>query len=253
VVAEQPVGSSLIESGDRFALQPTGACDLARHERRQIPRAVAERRHDDGDAVDAVEEVFAKLLFPDEHGGPMVRGREHADVRLAQRARAEPLELSVFDRAQNLALSLPAQVGDFVQEQGAAVGQLELALDLRLCAGERAAFVTKQLAVDQRFAESRGIERDERAGGARGRVVDCARENRLAGARLAENQGGQVGPRREARALEARLHRGIARHEIIERRVPDRVADVARRHAHPPPVGRSVETASRIVRSGSIA
>ena len=131
VVREQPVGGGAIESDDGFALHLTGAGDLARHQRPQILRALAERRHDDGDAVDAVEEVFAELPFLDECSGAMMRGRQHADVRLPQRLGAEPLELAVFDRAQDLALSLRAQIGDFVQEQGAAIGQLELALDLR--------------------------------------------------------------------------------------------------------------------------
>ena len=41
---------------------------------------------------------------------------------------AQPLELAVFDGAQDLGLRRRAHVRDLVEEEGAAVGQLELSL-----------------------------------------------------------------------------------------------------------------------------
>ena len=102
----------------------------------------------------------------------------------AVRSDSEPeaLELAVLDRAQDLALSRQAEVGDLVEEQRPSVGELEFPLHPLIGAGERAPLVAEQLAVEQRLAQRRGVERDERLRLARRRVVDRAREERLAGA-----------------------------------------------------------------------
>ena len=62
---------------------------------------------------------------------------------------AESLELPVFQHAQDFHLGQGAHVGDFVEEQCALVGELELALDGLLRTRESAALVTEKLAFDQ--------------------------------------------------------------------------------------------------------
>ncbi len=81
---------------------------------------------------------------------------------------------------------------------------------LRARAGERAALVAEQLALEQRLGDRGAVHRDERLAARRAFVVDAAREQLLAGARLAHDQHRRQAARRHlARAIQ---------------RVPDRVA-----------------------------
>ena len=70
---------------------------------------------------------------------------------------ADALELAVFDNAQQLLLHQPRGIGQFVQEQGAAVGALEPALVGARCAGERPGFVAEQFALEQRIGDGRAV------------------------------------------------------------------------------------------------
>jgi hypothetical protein len=79
-----------------------------------------------------------------------VRCRHHPHVGGLDRLGAEPLELAVFDRAQDLGLTRRAHVGDLVDEERSAVGQLELAAHAVLRTGEGAAFVAEELTVEKR-------------------------------------------------------------------------------------------------------
>ena len=58
---------------------------------------------------------------------PGVGRREDADVHVARARRADALELAGLEHAQQLRLQVERHVGDFVQEQRAAVGELEAA------------------------------------------------------------------------------------------------------------------------------
>jgi hypothetical protein len=62
-------------------------------------------------------------------------------------------------------------------------------------AGEGAALVAEQLGLEKLFGQRRAVERDERSLAARRRAVQEARDDLLAGARLAEQQRGGVGGR----------------------------------------------------------
>ena len=77
----------------------------------------------------------------------------HVDT-LRPRA-AEPLELLLLQHAQQLRLELERNVADLVEEERAAVGELEAADLLRDRAGERAALVAEELALEKPRRESR--------------------------------------------------------------------------------------------------
>ena len=67
-------------------------------------------------------------------------------------------------------------------------GQLELPELLLVRAGERAALVAEQRALDQLVRDRRQVDRDERRVAPAGLAVEQPREQLLAGAALAENQ-----------------------------------------------------------------
>ena len=65
---------------------------------------------------------------------------------------ADAPELARLEHAQQLRLHVEGQLADLVEEQRAAVGVLERALARRDGAGERAALVPEELALDERVA-----------------------------------------------------------------------------------------------------
>ena len=84
-------------------------------------------------------------------------------------------DLAVLQRAQHLGLRGEVHVADLVEEERAAVGLLEEAALARLGAGERAALVAEELALDQLARDRGAVDLDERrvlaraeAGGWRG-------------------------------------------------------------------------------------
>ena len=84
------------------------------------------------------------------------------NVRPDRPRAADALDLALLDRAQQLGLQVEPQIADLVEEQRAAVGQLELADALLQRAGERALLVAEQRALDQ-LARNRGeVDGDER-------------------------------------------------------------------------------------------
>ena len=66
------------------------------------------------------------------------------------------------EHAQQLRLQRRGHLGDLVEEERAAVGQLEAAQPPLGGAGEGAALVAEQLALDERLGDGRAVEGDER-------------------------------------------------------------------------------------------
>ena len=65
------------------------------------------------------------------------------------------VDLALLQRAQQLGLQLERQLADLVEEQRAAVRELEAARAALQRAGEGAALVAEELALDQRWRGSR--------------------------------------------------------------------------------------------------
>ena len=113
----------------------------------------------------------------------------------ARARRADALELAGLEHAQQLGLLAERDVGDLVEEQRAAVGQLEAADAVALGVGERALHVAEQLALEHALGEAAGVDGDHAAASARARDgVQRPRDDPLAGAVLAGDQ--HVGVRR---------------------------------------------------------
>lgn len=77
---------------------------------------------------------------------------------------------------------------DFVEEQRAAVGKLELADAALLRAGERTGLMAEQFALDHRLGQRAGIDCHERPLAAAGQIVQGAGHYLLAGAGFTQNQ-----------------------------------------------------------------
>jgi hypothetical protein len=104
-------------------------------------------------------------------------------------------------------LQVERHVADLVEEERAAVGLLEAAAPRRLRAGECAALVAEQLALEQVLGYRRGVDRDERTRGARAVLVQRIGDQLLARARFAGDQHGDDALAEAADGAEHVLHR----------------------------------------------
>ena len=99
---------------------------------------------------------------------------EHAHVDVDHVLAADADDLAGLQRAEHLGLRGEIHVADLVEEERAAVGLLEEAALPRLRAGERAALVAEELALDELARDGRAVHLDERRVVARAEAVDGA-------------------------------------------------------------------------------
>ena len=122
-----------------------------------------------------------------------MRGGDDAHIGLDRRAAADGGVFAFLQHAQQARLRLGRHVADLVEEQRAAGGLLELAGRALHGAGEGAALVAEQLALDQLARDRRHVERHERSFATLAVVVQRARHQLLAGARFARDHDREVG------------------------------------------------------------
>ena len=77
---------------------------------------------------------------------------------------ADRLNFAGFEESEQMSLHLKAHLGNFVEENRAAVRRLEAAHAVAVCASEAAARVPEELGLEQRVSNCRAIDGDERPG-----------------------------------------------------------------------------------------
>ena len=123
----------------------------------------------------------------------LVGGGDDPHVHRDRLGSADRGEALFVERAQDFGLRLQAHVADFVQEQRAAIGLLELAVLIGGGAGKCSLAVSEQLALDRVFGNGGAIYLDKHFILAQAEGMDGVRDQFLAGARLAINQDASVG------------------------------------------------------------
>ena len=163
-------------------------------ERRDVLAALAQRRHGQVDDVEPVEQVLAERALRD-HVAQVAVGRgDDADVDAAAGAiGADLLQLAGLEEAQQQALHAQRHLADFVEEDRAAVGHLELARLVAIGAGEAALDVAEQLRLEQRLGQAGAVDGDEVVVLARAVGVHRPRDEFLADAALAGDEHLGVG------------------------------------------------------------
>ncbi len=172
---------------------------------------LAQRRHAQLDHVDTVVEILAEATCGNQLAEVAVGRRKDAHVDRLLALVADRARGLFLDQAQELHLHREWQVGDFVEEQRAALGRLHEARLVGNCAGEAAAAVTEKLALHQFRRYRAAADGHERCVLARPALVDQARDQFLAGAGLAGDVHRRLAPRHAADHGPELLHRlGIA-------------------------------------------
>src|SRR5262249_13556240 len=141
---------------------------------------------------EAEVEVLAELPAVDLAHEIALRRSDDAHVRVHRLVAADAAELARLEDAQELRLDVERELADLVEEDGAAVRELEGALARVDGARERAALVAEELALDERVAHRPAVDDEERLGPARRVRPDRAREHVLARAGLALEEDRRV-------------------------------------------------------------
>src|SRR5262249_33368231 len=154
-------------------------------------------------------------------GGEIAIGRRHDPyVRAARGRLADAHELAVLQDAQDLPLQVVGDLADLVEKERTAVGGLDASGAVVRGAGEGAADVPEELALEE-LARDRGApHRDEWALGAPAPLGRAMRAAFLSGTRLAEHEDGGVGRSHQIDLLqELSRGRALAHHPASAERV----------------------------------
>src|SRR5690606_32834884 len=163
-------------------------------EQRHVAPPLAQGRNVDGKDVEPVVEILAKCPVAHRLAQVAIGRGNDADIHLLRPGGADRLELSFLEDAKQLGLELQRQLADLVEEDRSAVGEGKAPLALLGGAGEGALLVAEELALDESARHGGTIDLDERAIGSVAGAVNGAGDELLAGARLAVDQDGGVGP-----------------------------------------------------------
>src|SRR5262249_38959487 len=124
-------------------------------EDRDVFAALAKRRKDEPRDVEPIVEILAEALLGDGRQKLLVRRGDDAHVDPNGLVLADPSDLVLLNRAEELRLECERRLGDLVEEERAAIGLFEEAFSRRDGAGERAARVAEELALEQRLGDRR--------------------------------------------------------------------------------------------------
>ena len=200
-------------------------------EARDIADALAQGRHRDLEDVDPVEQVLAELLVRDHVREVLVRRGDDPHVDLDGLGPADRCERTLLEHAQELHLKRGGHISDLVEEERAAIGDLEQARLILHRAGERAAHVAEQRALEEVVVERGAVLHDERLLRAGPVIVDRARDQLLAGAALAVNEHGGLALHDLREQLHDIAHRRRVADDLVERVAERRRRDLRRQRA----------------------
>ena len=105
--------------------------------------SLAKRGHANGHDTQAIVQILTELSIRDQLVEPSIGGRDDAHRDANRLLTSKPLHLSVLQHTKQLGLRRLVQVADFVEEDAAAIGELELAAPQCRRTGERALLVTE--------------------------------------------------------------------------------------------------------------
>ena len=124
--------------------------------------ALAQRRDPEPDHAQPIEEVFTELALSDQGVDGNVGRGDDPDVGRHRLGFAQRLDVSRFEKPEQLRLNAPVQLADLVQQEGAPCGAADHSRSVLARVRERPSAVAEQLAVGGVAMQTGAIERDER-------------------------------------------------------------------------------------------
>ena len=151
------IESGFCESSRRTPIVGGIAQQKTFREQSEIFRPLAQRRHDDRDDIQAIQQIFAERVLFD-HVGEIAIGRgDDAHVRAPRDRVADAFVFAILDEAQQFRLQRKRHIADFIEKQSAAFGLIDATQFIFGSAGKRAFFVTEQFALEQLGRKRRAI------------------------------------------------------------------------------------------------
>ncbi len=152
----------------RLSPVPREALQEVLDEHRHVFLAFTERRHQQRDDVEPIEQVLSKGALGDQLAQvPVGRANHpHVDGTFGS-LRADLLQLSGFEKAEHERLHAQCHFADLVQKHGARIRDFELAGLVAIGARETAFDVPEELRFQERFRQPRAVHHDERPRGSR--------------------------------------------------------------------------------------
>ena len=154
----------------RLAGEANGRGPLARdpHQQRgdelaQVLATVAQRQQMEFKPAQPGQQVVAKGAGPDSGVEILVSGREHPDIHLDGRRRADRQDLTLLQYAQQNRLRRRRQLGDLIEKERPLMSGPDQTCAILDGAGERALLGPKELALDERGGQSATVERHKAA------------------------------------------------------------------------------------------
>src|SRR5262245_39257162 len=133
-------------------------------------------------------EICAEPAFPHRGGEIGIGGADDPDIHDLGRSGAETTNGAIVQERQNLRLERCRKQRDLIEEQGAAVGELEEAGFRATSVRESSAFIAEQLRFEQVFGNRGAVDIDERTARAGASPMNRAGDETLAGPCLAADQ-----------------------------------------------------------------
>src|SRR2546422_9038425 len=139
--------------------------------------ALPEGRQGDRELVQAIVDILAEPAGPHLALERHIGGGDEPHLHRDRLRASERLHLSHLQRTQQLRLGGERKIDDFIEEQRAAPGQLELPLLALMRPGERTLLVAEQLRLDQRVRDRAAVDGDERLVAAGAQMMDRDRKS----------------------------------------------------------------------------
>ena len=179
---------------------------------------VAKRGNIQHYGADPEIEIVAKRLLGDLFPQAPVRCRKNPDVHEDGFVSPDPLDLLLFQGAQEFRLQRQRQFPDLVEEQGAPMGDLERPAALCRGSGERPFLMAEQFALDQFRRDRPAIHYDERVVPAPGAVVDPPRNQLFPAPGFAFDEDREVGISNAANVINKSYNNRRLSHKTERRR-----------------------------------
>src|SRR5690606_7666777 len=149
------------EADDRPPEASAQAAQVSMQERLQVGRAFTKRWNLELDDAEAIVEIAAKSAALHLELQIPVGGRDDAYVDRHQAVRSHRAKLSLLQYTQQFRLHAQREFAELIEEQGAPVGELEVAPPTSVRSREGALLVSEELTFDELARDGSAVQGDE--------------------------------------------------------------------------------------------
>jgi len=193
------------------------------NEKRNIFESFGERWNANLNGGEAIEKIFAESSGKNFGAQVTIGCGDQPDGDLLDFGRADALNFAVLNHTEKLRLYRQGSLANLIEKNRAAVGVFEEARAGVGCAGERAANMTKELALEKRVDQSGAIADRKALLRYRADLVNGARDEFFAGASGSDQQNVRVVASYFASEVEYLQHRWALADDAVEFEVPEQL------------------------------